>query len=398
MNMPQQKFKNDDGSHAVIAPSSMGITVNCSYYPHINMQYDDTTSLASEEGTAAHWVLEQLLRYWVCWGYNPPEEMVKSFIGSKADNGVFVNDEMVDCASFAFTNCISLVTSNEAFQTILVEGRVHMPQLHPTDCWGTLDFGFYDPFTKTIVIRDYKHGFGLVEVYENYQLICYLCGMLLLHPECQWVDLGVIQPRPFHKHGACRSWNTHITTLYPLIERMQNKIEEVYRNPYTTPGDHCRYCPGATNLTCEAFMNSGYNAIDMSFAPSLTNMSNEQLGKLYETANRAFNAIKHLRDNAANQIISKIDSGNKVKGWVLDQPKGNSYWSESDDKIEEVCQLLGIKNPTTKKIKTPIQILNTLPVNDERRNTLEKYLKRKMGTIAIVPDNGREADMVFNNK
>jgi hypothetical protein len=398
MNLPQQKIEFGTSEHASLAPSSMGITVNCSYYPHISKQYVDDSNLAAEEGTAAHWVLEQLLSYWVCWGYVLPEEYVKSLIGSKADNGIFVNEEMVDCAKFAFEHCISLVTSDAAYRTILVEGRVHMPQIHLTDCWGTLDFGFYDPYTRTIVIRDYKHGFGLVEVFENYQLICYCLGMIVKHPDCEFVDLGVIQPRPHHKHGACRSWKTHISALYPLVQRLQNKIVEVYSNPYATPGDHCRYCPGAKHLTCDAFINSAYNAIDMSFAPSLTEMTNEQLGNLYETAKRAFNAIKYLRDNVANQIISKIDSGSRVAGWALDQPMGNSYWSKSDIEIEILCEELGIKDPTTKKMKTPIQVLNLLPVNDERREQLEKYLKRRMGNISIIPDDGREADRVFGNK
>lgn len=378
------------GAHAFLAPSSMGITVHCSYYPHVAANYPDMGNLAAEEGTAAHYVLEQMLLYWKCWLCHDDHNR---FVGLKADNGIFITQEMCDAAKVAYDHCTELVKTQGAFNTVMIEGKVGMPQLHESNCWGTLDFGFYEPSTQTIVIRDFKYGFGLVEVYKNWQLITYLCGMLIHYPYAQFVDLGVSQPRPYHRDGKNRSWSTNIQNIVPLIEQLRLKIIEVFTNPTTTPGDHCRYCPG--NLSCQAFINSGLNAIDYSILPDMRDLSDEELGKLYEIADRAFNAVKQLRDNAADRIIAKINQGQLVKGWMIEQKPGHSYWGKSEKTIIEVCQMLGIDSPTQVKLKTPIQILDTLGKDDPRRQALTPYLKRNLSSTRLLPNDGREAERVF---
>jgi hypothetical protein len=129
-------------------------------------------------------------------------------------------------------------------------------------------------------------------------------------------------------------------------------------------------------------------------------MNNEQLSKLYEMANRALNAVKYIKINAANQITANINAGNPIKGWMIEQKQGNSSWSKSDQKMIEVCEMLGITDASTMKIKTPIQVLNSLSKDDARRDSLTGYLERKMGASSLVPDDGREAERVFggNNK
>ena len=381
--------------HAFLAPSSMGIAVKCTYYPHVNRAYPTSDTLATMEGTAAHYLLEQALLTFKKTG-NIASFNFSQWDNTPADNGVFITPEMIGNIKDSYNHITDLIKNQCNFDTMEIEGKVQIPQVHETDCWGTLDFGFYDHDTRTITIRDLKYGFGTVEVYENYQLLLYFLGMLVKHPQAEYFDIGVCQPRPFHRLGNNRSWAGHISEMFGMFDVLKSAIIAIYNNPTTTAGDHCRYCQ--VNLRCDAFVTSTMNAIDVSIPPNINELTNEQLAKMYAVVERAFNAVKHMHSSTVDIVSTKIDAGERVPGLIIASTMGNSKWAVSDKKAIELCAVIGIDDVEVTKAKTPISVLNSLPKNDPRRKTVEKYLKRNQYSTKLMFDDGREAERVFGKQ
>lgn len=374
--------------HAFFAPSSMGKTAYCSYAPHIAQLFDDEDSQEAKEGTAAHWVLEQALKFQTVDG-------IDQYLNYEHENGVFITLEIIESVIEGF-NCIEeLVTSlGLSLSDVSSEQRVYATQIHPELCWGTTDIKFYHKPTKTVYVRDFKHGMLLVEAFECWQLIAYACGLLSEHPDAEYVDLGIIQPPPYHKDGIHRSWVISVERLGGYIQHLANQCNESLTNPRMVTGDHCRYCSG--RLNCDAFLNSVCNAIDMSRVPALADMSYEQLAKMHIMVSRAQTALKDFMRVSETELISKIQAGERIKGLTLEQNLGRSFWKYNDEKIIMVCDSLGIPNNHDVNVKTPIKILNSLPKDDFRIKLLEPYMDRKVTKPTLVVDDGSAAERAFN--
>jgi hypothetical protein len=347
------------------------------------------------EGSAAHYLLEQALLKFRETG-DEHAFRFESWDNVAADNGVFITSEMIGNIQDSYRHIVSLIKTQCNFNTMEIEGKVQILQAHQTDCWGTLDFGFYCDQTRTITVRDLKYGFGTVEVYENYQLFLYLLGLHIKYPQAEYFDIGVCQPRPFHRLGNNRSWSGHMSELTDMLRKTQAAIVEIYNNPTTTAGDWCRYCQ--INLRCDAFVQSTMNAIDISLYPNINELTNDQLAKMYSVVENAFNRVKHMRTSAVDTVTAKIDAGERVPGLMIASTMGNSKWAVSDKKAIEMCAVLGIDDVGVTKAKTPISVLNSLPKNDSRRETVQKYLKRNQYSTKLMFDDGREAERVFGKQ
>lgn len=380
--------------HAFVPPSSLGVIVHCTYYPYVNRDYPTPDTMATLEGEAAHSLIESGLNEFRQTGSTDID--FDKWDNTPAENGVYITSEMIGHVKDSFDHMVGLVKNQCNFDTMHIEGRVQMPQLHPTDCWGTLDFGFYDHATRKITIRDFKYGFGLVNEIENYQLFAYFLGMMVKYPEAEYFDLGVCQPRPFHRLGNNRNWVGHIGELEPMMEFARQSISAIYTNPVTKSGDHCRYCQ--VNYKCDAFIKSTMNAIDIAVPPNINEVTNDQLFKLYSVIERAANSLKHARESISNTITAKIDSGERIPGLMIASKMGNSKWAVNDKKAIELCELIGITDVGVTKAKTPISVLNSLGKNDSRRKTVESYLKRTQSSTSLIFDDGREADRVFGKQ
>lgn len=380
------------GAHAFIAPSGMPIGVHCSYFFQANAAFGSGDTLATEEGTAAHWVVEQALLEFKATGSTSVN--FDKYVNAKADNDVYVTEEMIGHAQDSFYHMVSLVKNQCNFDTMEIEGRVHMQIVHPTDCWGTLDFGFYDEATRTITIRDFKYGFGIVDEHQNYQLFLYMLGMIAKYPQAVRFDLGVCQPRPYHRLGPNRNWTGEICNTQDMFDKVVRTVKELQSGAVQTrAGNHCRYCP--VQYKCEAFQRSTMNALDVTMPPSINELDNQGLYKLYSVLDGAEKRVKHLKTAISDTISAKIDSGERVAGLTIESKMGNSYWAVTDKKAIEVCKMLGIDNVATIKAKTPISVLNSLKKDDPRRESIEALLKRKQSSSQLMFDDGREAERVF---
>jgi hypothetical protein len=76
------------------------------------------------------------------------------------------------------------------------------------DCRGTLDSRIMHVLEDMLEIGDYKNGMGIVEPFENKQLLLYAIGAILELPENarpSKVRLTIMQPRAPHDQGRIRA-------------------------------------------------------------------------------------------------------------------------------------------------------------------------------------------------
>lgn len=189
---------------------------------------------AAELGTAAHELGEFCIKY----GAQP-----KDCIGMKF-NDHEVDNDMTDAVELyvGYANDLSVKTGCKPD----LEKRVTMYSLGRDDVYGTSDFTLADYQNRTLYVSDYKHGFGLVDVVNNKQLIAYSIATLDTLNHWEYFDkvvTTIIQPRRQHVDGCIRSATYTTAELVEWQRRYANSIQ-LAEDPNSKPsaGSHCQYC------------------------------------------------------------------------------------------------------------------------------------------------------------
>ena len=232
---------------------------------------ESTTNPQAELGTGAH----ELGEYCIRFGFEPEECIGLVF------NNQTVDDNMVDAVSVyvGYVRSLQVKTGQKA----MLEQRVTMSSLGRTDVFGTSDCTLYDPVTRTLYVTDYKHGFGVVGVENNTQLIAYAIATLDTFQLWQHVDnvvTTIVQPRKPHVDGTIRPCSYTVTSLRETWWPQYLQAVQAGEDPNTKPvaGSHCKYCPARGFCRARVMMT-----LDHAFHDKPTDtMSDEEIEVLYE--------------------------------------------------------------------------------------------------------------------
>lgn len=280
----------DEPKHFRHGPSSAHRWLICSDAPNAEAPYPDDTTDAADEGTAAHWLLEQCLKAGqdcqdfvkclpgpgICVGAGKSEDGT-AYISAGEETGCLKNwpitGEMIEGVQLAIDTVKDDL--NKKGTRAFFEERVRLDHAlglpHPVG--GTADIILYLPRSKTLKVLDFKFGKGhVVEVTAggrvwqerddgtweevganevlgfdfNPQLGLYgLAAMTELERllgekrEVKWIELTVIQPRAHHKKGPVRT-----KKLAPLqfMHLEGALVKALFGSPVRIAGDHCGFC------------------------------------------------------------------------------------------------------------------------------------------------------------
>jgi len=162
---------------------------------------------AAEEGTACHWLAGDLLLISYVEGKKTPVK--EDIVGTLSPNDILITEEMWQASLDYVTDIISNVCS---ISDIKVEEKVNLDHIYP-GMSGTPDAYYFDIRTNTLTVWDLKYGFGIVDVFENKQLMIYASGIIKkLNLKNINVVLKIVQPRAFHSEGTIRSWEVYHAT------------------------------------------------------------------------------------------------------------------------------------------------------------------------------------------
>lgn len=343
----------------------------------------DSENEAAREGTAAHYVLECMLT-----------DLAPMEAGSITDDGVVVTDEMVEAAEVVVNDVISVAGDN--IGAVQAEKHIQIQRVHPSECAGTSDVVvYYNKGAGTLTVWDLKYGYGVVEPFENWQLICYAIGNLdqltggngIMDQHIR-VNMRIIQPRIYHPEGIVREWSVMGSDLRGYANILNERgAEALSPNPPCISGPQCKHCTARAD--CQSAGRASMNAIDVTNLMAIETIPPQYLATHRSTLLRAKEAIEHRLTGIDAQIMATIQNGTQVDGLALDNPPGRLKWNKPENEILALADLMGV-DIGKRSLITPTQAIKLI---DE--SVIKAYSDRPTGKAKIVDSKTTKAAMVF---
>ena len=331
---------------------------------------------AAEEGTAAHWVASEMLKG------NP--------LSTVAPNGIIIDSDMI---SYAEEYCEELKDWNN----LNVERKLVIPII---DNEGTLDVNNTDYNTHIIKIRDYKYGFTPVEVEKNWQLICYVDGIINILDKngkpCdidEWIfELSIHQPRAYHPEGKLRTITYTYSELKPLFDELEAGAKlAMSSNPPLKTGSQCTYC--AARHVCTTLQQSGYIAVELSQQASPLELNLDQAGRELLQIELAIDILKARKTGLESQIeFDILMKGGVSPHYTVERVKSREKWQEGKEHLViALGEMLGVNLAAPVKALTPVQCRKLKVDND----IIKQYSVIPIGENKLVKRNTNLSKKLF---
>lgn len=359
--------------HSIISPSSAAQWVNCAAsIPAQANIIDDNAD--GEEGEALHAVA-----YDVFSGNTTANCVINSTI-----NHVIITQDMVDRVQQYITYINSIRNDASYF-----EERVNCSVIHP-ECFGTPDYWEFNPVTNILTIADYKNGFLDISPVENWQLICYVAGIIATLPigteNTLIIRFVIVQPRSYGE--TLKIWKVPATHIRGHINRLCNAAHIASSPPQkATPGEHCRYCAGMFSCfsSTKTVNNLAHIAVYTPEAPE--NDISTELTFL----NHAEKMIKHRKAIVEAKAFQEIKNGGTVQGFTVGTGRGKLDWKPDVKGLGDIGVLMGINIKKSGYI-TPTQAKNAGVPDD----MLKPFTVYKTGKAILKPVNTKKAQEIFS--
>lgn len=286
--------------HAFLSPSSSHRWLNCTPSARLESEFDDTTSAAAQEGSAAHAFAEHKLK-----------RILKR--RSKRPVSPYDSDDMQEYTD-AYVDFV-LEQLNIAKQTckdpiVLIEKEVDFSEYVP-DGFGTADCLIVSDDRLHVI--DFKYGMGvLVSAYENPQMKCYALGALNIFDslyDIKEVAMSIFQPR----RENVSTWTIPVDelTLW-AVEVLKPKAHMAMAGEGDYhPGEWCTFCKAAVRCRARADEKLALAKKEFRLPPLLTDAEVEEiLSVLPDLTSWANEIMAYATDMAVNH--GKEWSGFKI--------------------------------------------------------------------------------------
>lgn len=334
------------------------------------------------EGIAAHWLASEFLKDKIT--------DLDEWADRKAPNGVYLTPEMVEHVRWFVTG----VRSNRGAQKTLVEHDMQAFNADRSITIGCRPDHLSDDlaqYGRRIYIDDFKFGWRLVEVENNWTLLAHAFAYIAdkrVDADTMF-EFRVWQPRPHHPAGKCRVWIVSATHLFALREWMFAKLAEA-SNTLTT-GPYCYRCPARSN--CPAIRKASMSLLDIVEQAIPDDMSLDDMSLMMDALTVADHTLKQYKEAIAERITDALSRGKIVRNYRLSPYDGDLDWINSVDAF--MLQMLTDK-PVTKpaKLMTPTQLKKALP-----EPVLKSLTYRKPGGLTLKRmDTDQLAQQMFGDK
>lgn len=375
--------------HSIIAPSSAhiwGKPGGCTGYVLMAQVFPDVEGPEAVEGTKVH-------------------ELAKAFVDAYAYGGITVDGTGVSVegqeAARLYADDVAAVIAKHPLSSNDVvfgtETQVLASSINDL-CFGTLDCFLYDRYTRELFIWDFKFGHGVVEVFENWQMICYVAGLFDELPidghedQRTTVHFRIIQPRAFHRDGPIREWSVPAWELRSYHRELrQNAAVALGNDSVTRSGNHCRYCPA--RHSCRAALDAGINFYELATEPTPLDLSPEAVGTQLAIVQRAHDQLGYVRTGLEEQAASLIRGGKNVPGFALEAGIGRETWKESPESVKTLGEMYGV-DLDKHALVTPSQA-RELGID---KDVITLYTERPRRGMKLVADDGTRAREIFSRK
>ncbi len=372
---------------------------NCNGAPKLCADEPDIDSEVSREGTAAHWVAEQMLETFKLGGDGLP--IGKLLIGRKAPNGMVITDEMFDGALTYYNVIVNVVGwAGQNRSNLHIEARVTAHHTLDPEAWGTADAIYFDAKNNILYIWDFKFGHLSVVAYDNLQLVAYAIATgetfkyTKLNPR---LHLTIIQPRCYDGQGPVREWITTYDDLRAHVNKLKSAIIAHRMNKgMVTSGAWCRECPAGHK--CPAIRQAAAIAIDFSTTAIPLDMSNDALAYELEIIERAEDRIKQRKAAVTTEAETRVRAGQLVPGRRMQDTVGNRAWSVPDAEVYQLGLSVGINLKSESKPVTVAAAEKMLKAKAIDASVISKYHHKPKTGVKLVFDDGSRAKQIFSQE
>ena len=240
--------------HAKLSPSAAKQWLNCTPSVQLSERYPDTGSDASAEGTTAHALSEQLIRFYLhaTGPYTDPiaytnmQNEIKAEIATIRQDKHYLADPVnmdrhcEDFKDFVIQQYHTALAETKAsliYQEVKVDLRQYVPE-----GFGTMDVGIVSEPVLRII--DLKYGKGVfVDVEDNDQMKIYAVGFIVFFADIyniETVEMTIFQPRM----DNISTWTISVKDLMEWAEnylKPRAKLAFEGKGEYVA-GSHCRFC------------------------------------------------------------------------------------------------------------------------------------------------------------
>lgn len=354
--------------HSRFAPSAAPIWAHCSGAVRAMAEHPGVESEASRRGTAAHWVMAQVLET-LRDGKDGPV-VAADCIGQTAPNGVVIDRETVEGVQVLITDVCKVANEFGALRSLVVEHRVAAPHVHPEN-WGTLDAAIIIRHSSgaplKIFLWDYKNGHAQVKAFGNYQLVNYVEGLRhelgLNGVDDQHIDVSmrVVQPFSYRSGGPIDEWACKLSDLRGYANVLRTCADEASFNPTLTTGAHCRYC--SARVRCDARRQADYNLIDLAQQPyQMEEMTAVDMATEYRVLTGGLAAAKSRLEALEDELSQRIANGEQGTGLTLQTTYGRKDWTLPAAQIIAIAQQVGV-DVRKEAVLTPTQAIKEAPAD-----------------------------------
>lgn len=297
--------------------------------------------------------------------------------------------EMLETAELYVMHCMALMDETRCY-TPLIEERVATGNRVSNHVWGTCDFALYSK--GTLYVRDLKTGKLLCHP-DDEQLILYAIALLdhfQVDDQTAIVDLGIVQPRGFHRKGPIRTVRMPAYELRNHANRLAMRAaRNLARDGQTQAGPHCYNCNARTRCpaaiaTAQALPYLVAEAVPAELQPA-------EAGLILKQTRRAIKFLEQMEKAYAGEVEGLVLAGTVVPGWGM----ANTYtrskeWTVTDEQVLMLGEIYDVEVSKT-ELKTPTQVQKAGIPED----ILNGYCTRRKTGVKLTESDDTEIANIF---
>lgn len=366
------------GAHALLSASSSHRWLHCTPSARLEEQFENSTSIFAEEGTAAHALSEHKLRMFLQLESKRPASQFDS------EELEYYTDSYVDYAA----ELIAEVRRNCKDPIILLEQRLDYSCYVP-EGFGTGDLVIIADGTLDIV--DLKYGKGVaVSAEDNPQMKLYALGALSLFDtlyDIQKVRMSICQPR-------LESISTYELSAEELTKWAEEELRPkaqfaINGEGEYLPGEHCRFC--RARHTCRARAEEHLLLARHDFKlPSL--LTEEEISEVLVLADRLSVWASDIYAYATDLAIRE---GKEWQGYKLVEGRSNRRYT-SESAVVEAVSAAGYAD-IYKKSLIGITDMEKLLGKKVFKELLSGLVEKPEGKPTLVPFSDKRQPITLNN-
>ena len=361
-------------NHAMLSPSASHRWLNCTPSAKLEKEFEDRSSSAAEEGTAAHALCEHKLKR-------------KLNRRSRRPISYYNTDEMEEYTD-AYVEFVEeqLQKAKETCQDPLVqiEQKLDLSEYVP-DAFGTADCIIVSDGTLHII--DMKYGMGvLVSAEDNPQLKCYGVAALRMYEslyDIEEVALSIFQPRRENVSTwaipaeELKAWAE--SELKPKAE-MASKGEGEY-----CPGEWCLFCKAAVKCRARAEEKLKVAQQEFKLPPVLTDEEIEAILPILP------DITKWANDISAYALEMAINHGKEWSGFKVVEGRSIRKYKD-EDAVAEAAKEHGYTDIYRKSLITLTE-MQKLMGKKKFEEILGSLIIKPPGKPTLVPSSDKRQAM-----